>query len=91
MNNQNRTPKHKNDRARSHFGKTNEFQKQEETPEQSFSKMYDNFKFQTIKNGTLRELKDRRYFMKKGERKRKKRAEAEQKARQNQKRRARGN
>ncbi len=90
MSNQNNMPKHKNDRARLQRDYSTETARESLTPEQKFNKMFENFKLQTIKDGTLRRLKDRKYFMKPGERKRKKRAEAEQKARQNQKRRRQG-
>lgn len=90
MSNQNNMPKHKNDRARIQKDYSTETARESLTPEQKFNKMWESFKLQTIKEGTLRILRDREYFMKPGERRRKKRAEAEQKARQNQKRRRKG-
>lgn len=87
MSNQNNMPKHKNDRARIQKDYSTETARESLTPEQKFNKMWESFKLQTIKEGTLRTFRDRQYFMKPGEKRRKKKAEAEQKARQNQKRR----
>lgn len=90
MSNQNNMPKHKNDIARIQRDYSTETAREGLTPEQKFNKMFENFKLQTITDGTLRILREREYFMKPGERRRKKRAEAQQKARQNQKRRRKG-
>lgn len=90
MSNQNNMPKHKNDRARIQKDYSTETARESLTPEQKFNKMWESFKLQTIKEGTLRTFRDRQYFMKPGEKRRKKKAEAEQKARQNQKRRSKG-
>lgn len=90
MSNQNNMPKHKNDRARLQKDYSTETARESLTPEQKFNKMFENFKLRTIKEGTLRTLRDRQYFMKPGEKRRKKKAEAEQKARQNQRRRRQG-
>lgn len=87
------SPKHKNDKRRFTESRTGSERKEERnlTPEEKFGKMFEEFKFQTIRDGKLRELKDRRYYLKPGEKKRKKIAEAQQKAKQNQKRRKQGN
>lgn len=91
MSNQTTMPKHKKDVERYVKSNVPDTKEQHElTPDQKFAIMFENFKFQTIRNGVIKEFRDRQYFMKKGEKRRKKIAEAKQKARQNQKRRRRG-
>lgn len=60
--------------------------KKEETPEQKFAKMYDEFKTDVIRSGVLREFKDHEYYIKPSQRRRMKLAESKMKAKQNQKR-----
>jgi ribosomal protein S21 len=64
--------------------------KKEETPEQKFAKMYEEFKNEVIKSGILKEHRDHEYYIKPGQRRRMKLAEARMKAKQNQKRNKRG-
>jgi ribosomal protein S21 len=54
------------------------------------SKMYDEFKTSVIKNGTMKILKDHRYYIKPSQRRRMAIAEAKMKNKQNQKRRSNG-
>ena len=64
--------------------------KKEETPENKFDRIYDDFKTSVIKSGILRECRDREYFIKPGQKKRMEIAESKMKAKQNQKRRKQG-
>jgi ribosomal protein S21 len=64
--------------------------KKEETPEEKFNKMYDDFKTDVLRSGILKSVKDHEYYIKPSQRKRMKLAEAKMKAKQNQKRRNQG-
>lgn len=65
-------------------------QGEELTPEEKFNRMYEKYKLDLIRSGVLREYRERQYFMKPGEKRRKKIAEAKAKAKQNRKRRMKG-
>lgn len=64
--------------------------KKEETREQKFTKMYEDFKMDVIRSGTLKEYRDHEFYIKPSQRRRMKIAESRMKAKQNQKRNKRG-
>ena len=64
--------------------------KKEETPEDKFTKMYEEFKTDVIRSGVLKSVKDHEYYIKPGQKRRMKIAESKMKAKQNQKRRVQG-
>jgi ribosomal protein S21 len=64
--------------------------KKEETPEQKFSKMYEEFKLDVIRSGVLKEYRDHEYYVKPSQKRRMKIAESRMKAKQNQKRNKKG-
>lgn len=64
--------------------------KKEETREQKFTKMYEDFKMNVIRSGTLKEYRDHEFYIKPSQRRRMKIAESRMKAKQNKKRNSRG-
>lgn len=64
--------------------------KKEETPEEKFTRMYDDYKNEMVRSGILQSLKDHEYYIKPSQRKRMEIAESRMKAKQNQKRRNQG-
>lgn len=64
--------------------------KKEETPEQKFKKMYEEFKTDVIRSGILKEYKDHEFYIKPNQRRRIKIAESRMKAKQNQKKKSSG-
>lgn len=64
--------------------------KKEETREQKFTKMYEDFKMDVIRSGTLKEYRDHEFYIKPSQRRRMKIAESRMKAKQNKKRNSRG-
>lgn len=62
----------------------------EETPEEKFAKMYEEFKISVIRSGVLKEYKKHEYYIKPSQRRRMEQAEARMKAKQNKKRKKRG-
>jgi len=64
--------------------------KKDETPQDKFTKMYEEFKMEVIRSGILQDYKDHEYYIKPSQKKRMKIAEAKMKAKQNRKRRDQG-
>lgn len=79
-------PKHKKDFRRNYELRD----RKEETPEEKFQRLFDNWKLDVIRSGVLKKYKEKEYHMKPGEKRRYKEAEARAKAKQNRKRRLRG-
>ena len=65
--------------------------KKEQTPEDKFNKLFNDFKTDVVKSGILRDIKDHRYYIKPSQKRRIALAEAKMKAKQNHKRRTSGN
>ena len=64
--------------------------KKEETKEEKFTRMYEDFKTEVIRSGVLKSVKDHEYYIKPSQRKRMEIAESRMKAKQNQKRKKQG-
>lgn len=64
--------------------------KKEETKEEKFTRMYEDFKTDVIRSGILKSVKDHEYYIKPSQRKRMEIAESKMKAKQNQKRKKKG-